>query len=46
MDKKSQFLLRLKGKKDGGHLHHWSEVDGEIVGLRGRTDTYTMAARS
>jgi len=46
MDEKAQFLLKLKGKKDGGHLHHWSEVDGEIVGLRGRTDTYTMAARS
>jgi len=46
MDEKAQFLLKLKGKRDGGHLHHWSEVDGEIVGLHSETDTYTMVARS
>ena len=46
MDKKTQFLLTLKGKKNGGHLHHWSEVDGEIVGLQGDSDNYTLAARS
>ena len=46
MDVKAQFLLKLKGKKDGGHLHHWSEVDGEIVGLLGESDTYNMVARS
>ena len=46
MDEKAQFLLKLKGKKDGGHLHHWAEVDGEVVGLLGEEDNYTMVARS
>lgn len=46
MDEKTQFLLKLKGKHDGGHLHHWSEVDGEIAGLLGESDNYTLAARS
>ena len=46
MDEKTHFLLKLKGKHDGGHLHHWAEVDGEIAGLHGPSDNYTLAARS
>ena len=46
MDDKARFLLRLKGKHDGGYLHHWSEVDGEVVGLQGPSDNYVLVARS
>lgn len=45
MDEKSHFLLKLKGKTNGGHLHHWSDVEGEIVGLQGPSDTYVLVAR-